>query len=301
MKKYLMILCLMVILTGCGNITEPEANLSESEARPRITEPVTEAATEKVTETVTTASSASKTDKPKSTDSKTKSTESAESANEKTSAKSEKTPKSPKTTTTKAVEPTTEDPKISLRNSVIAEYKSAIQSKIDLVHMYYPNNMYLTYALYDMDKDDVPELLINYGTAEVDRQIAIYTYKNGQLMRLADNIVGSHTDFAYDCKTGQLVLAQGYMGYGDLSWYELDKNGELIFLDKTDDLDFSSNNKPSFDDYMAEYNVSLLDSSEFYQIDYNNDVTWVSVYSAGDFDVSEYDGFNYHLLENYQF
>lgn len=291
MKKYLMILCLMGILTGCGFVDGPNANLSEAATKPRITEPVTEApttSTEAVTETTTKASKASGSKNSKSTDTKTKSTE---STNETKSTKATKTPP-------KATEPITEEPQISLRDSVVAEYSSALQSKIDLVHLYYPNNMYLTYALFDMDKDGVPELLVNYGTCEADRQIAIYTYRDGQLMRLADSIVGSHTNFAYDYVADQLVLAQGHMGYGDMSWYDLDENGELRALIKTDTLDYSSDDKPTYEDYMVQYNVAWLDSSEFYQMDHNNEVTWVSVYSSGDREVLEYDGYVFYLLEN---
>lgn len=184
--------------------------------------------------------------------------------------------------------------------SPVEAYKAALQAKTDYVHYYSPGNLIITYTLYDTDKDGTPELLIKYGTCEADFRITIYTYKNGKLEELSDDIPGSHTSFAYDYITNQLVLAQGHMGYGFMKWYDIDENGELRCLDDTGTLDFNSAGSPTYADYMEQYNVAWLDFSEFFQLG-ENKKTWLYDRSADELQSEEYEGFDYRFLENYPF
>lgn len=172
----------------------------------------------------------------------------------------------------------------------IEAYKWALQAK-DFLH---------SYTLYDMDKDGIPELLIKYGTSEADFLISVYAYKNGKLRELTDDIPGSHTSFAYDYVANQLVLAQGHMGYGFMTWYDIDENGVLRRLTSTDTLDFNSENGPTYSDYMDKYNVAFLDCSGFFQLG-DEKKTWLYSYSSGEYLHEEYEGFDYRLLENYPF
>lgn len=194
-----------------------------------------------------------------------------------------------------------EETPTSLRERVIAEYKSAIQSKIDLVYaLSGPNQLSIDYALYDMDKDEIPELLLKYGTCEADYQIVIYTYMDGQLKELVDNISGGHTSFAYDYVADQLVLSYGHMGHGEMSWYDLDENGELRFLISTGSLDYNDLDGPTYYDYMKQYNVEHLDLCAFFQIG-DMKKTWVYRPSTGGLQKEECEEFDYTFLENYQF
>lgn len=189
--------------------------------------------------------------------------------------------------TTSEADPT--ETQVSLKENVIAAYKSVLETT-DFVN---------SYTLFDMDKDNVPELIFKYGTCEADFQIVIYTFRNGEAKMLG-YLGGSHTSFAYDYVADQLVLAQGHMGYGFMAWYDIDENGELRRLISTDTLDFSSEDSPTYADYMEQYNVEWLDFSVFFQI---GDVqkTWVYRRSSGEQEREEYEGINYRLLEDHPF
>lgn len=178
----------------------------------------------------------------------------------------------------------------SLRERVIAEYKSALQAR-DFV---------ISYTLYDMDKDKIPELIIKYGTNEADFQIAVYSYKDGKLKEIANNIGGSHTSFAYDYITDQFVLAMGHMGYGYMSWYDIDENCELRSLTQTDVFEYSNDEGSTYADHMKQHNVAPLDSSVFFQSD-SEKKTLVNRHYSGELQTEEYKGFDYTFLENYQF
>lgn len=207
------------------------------------------------------------------------------------------------TTAETGTEPATEPPSFKVEGvyqSPAQAYRSALQAKIDYVHWYSPRALSITYTLYDMDKDGTPELLIQYGTAEDDFLIAVYTYRNGELKELADKLPGGHTSFAYDYAADQFVLAHGHMGHGLMTWYDLDENGEFRLLISTDSFYYGSEDSPTYDDYMEQYNVAWLDRSIFFQFD-GEEKTWLTSYCADEPQLEEYKGFDYRFLENYAY
>lgn len=182
----------------------------------------------------------------------------------------------------------------------VETYKAALQTKTDYVHYYSPDNLIITYTLYDMDKDGTLELIIKYGTGEANFLISVYAYKKDKLRELTDDISGSHTSFAYDYVADQLVLAQRHMGHGSMSWYDIDENGELRHLISTDTLDFNSEGSPTYADYIEWYNVVWLDFSEFFQLGENKKTRLYNRF-ADELQSEEYKGFDYRFLENYPF
>ncbi|HBB71454.1 MAG TPA: hypothetical protein DCZ71_02475, partial [Ruminococcus sp.] len=123
---------------------------------------------------------------------------------------------------------------------VVAAYKNAIQYCLDKAD---PTGQggtrSVSYALYPMDKEGAPELIVKYGTCEADYRINIYTYRSGELYTLAEELGGGHTSFAFDRKAHQLVLASGHMGVGNMAWYDIDDDGKLRFLIDTGELAYS--------------------------------------------------------------
>ncbi len=57
---------------------------------------------------------------------------------------------------------------------------------------YTNQEQYPTYCIYDIDKNNVPELIIKHGTCEADYQYSFYTYENGNSKYLYTT-KGSHT------------------------------------------------------------------------------------------------------------
>lgn len=282
MKKIFAILCLTGLLCGCGNVSSYEGSLTEKStaANEAATSETTAAIVSAITETdsaTVSATTAAFTGQISEDPANPSAEASAMPSTEPATVKAEETHQSP-----------------------AQAYRSALQAKIDYVHWYSPRALSITYTLYDMDKDGTPELLIQYGTAEDDFLIAVYTYRNGELKELADKLPGGHTSFAYDYAADQFVLAHGHMGHGLMTWYDLDENGEFRSLISTDSFYYGSEDSPTYDDYMAQYNVAWLDRSIFFQFD-GEEKTWLTSYCADEPQLEEYKGFDYRFLENYAY
>lgn len=96
-------------------------------------------------------------------------------------------------------------------------YRNAYEPLLDQVLEDYrdPLGEYLNYAVYDIDKDGVKELLLQIGTCEADYLYQIYTIKDGRSEYLG-NISGFHTMFYADENGGSedyIIQLQGHMGY----------------------------------------------------------------------------------------
>lgn len=286
-RMLLMLLCLSVVLTGCG--TAAEDMVSEITDSPAAAEPE-ETAAEEITELPTEAP----TEPPAESPTEPPATEAPEEASTEppTEAPTEEFAELP---TDAPVEPPAASPS---RESIIMAYKTAIQDKISIAGSYTSmGNFLVSYVLYDMDHDSIPELLVKYGTCEADYQIAVYTYRNDALKLVEDGLGGGHTSLCYDYVARQLVLAYGHMGYGEMSWYDLDENGDLRFLISSGSFEFAGEDGLDFEDYMNKYNVAWLDECTFF----GTDTTWISTFPGGVYQFEEYSGFDYRYLENYPF
>lgn len=191
-------------------------------------------------------------------------------------------------------------------DAIVTSYKTAIVDKVDAakaISTKYNDgeeSYTMDYALYDIDHNGTPELLIRYGTCEADSMIAVYSYRNNALVKLADQLPGSHTSFGYDYKANQLVLIQGHMGAGDMVWYDLDDNGELIELIDTGGFSFGGEGEPDYDDFLDKYNVAFLPMSSSFS--FGSDEKTYIYDGSGDYEnAPEFDGLNFSLLESYQY
>lgn len=96
--------------------------------------------------------------------------------------------------------------------------------------MYQESNSYIEYWIYDVDKDNIPELITKTGTCEADYIIEFYKYKDNKVL-LIDSMSGGHTTFYEDKNNSQLCRMYAQMGYGDIEW--LSSNGSSISVDRT--------------------------------------------------------------------
>jgi len=315
-KKYIFILATAFLLTGCGtdiaeensiagspSVTDVTAEqtsekIEESEILQETTEIVTEETTSvTVTETVSTQDTLI-TSTETTAIGVTTTTVTEETNTEKIS---EETVTEEVTVEVTEEEPLTEEiTEENIQNNiqaysgkdVIEGYKSAVTEKFNSV---LSDDYYSTveYTLYDMDYDGIPELIIKYGTCEADYRISVFTYNESGLREIADNISGSHTSFGYDYVADQLVILQGQMGYGDMSWYDIDESGNIRFLISTGGFEYGADADNDFDAYMKKYNVARL-SSVFYS---TFGKTYVSSYINGKYNSVEYEGFDFSFLE----
>ena len=299
MKKLTVsVFCLMFVLAGCGT-TDNRDNMSsapvpdikseestESSTETEVTEsPVTDVLEPEVTDAVTTevtteiqGTTTVYVAVPKETTAQT-TTETAELPTQ-------------EIITSPVREPDTVKPD---RETVIESYKRVLRTRIEKVMNEGAVTPLVSYALYDMDYDGTPELLVKYGSCEADFRIAIFKYQSDGMITLADDMGGSHTSFGYDYVANQVVLINGHMGGGNMTWYDIDENGQLRCLIDTGG--FAYNDGDDFDAIMERYHVMWLDFSEFY----GSDTTWVSTYTDGELNMEEYGGYDFGYLENYVF
>jgi hypothetical protein len=80
------------------------------------------------------------------------------------------------------------------------------------------------YYLTDIDKDNKPELIVEYGTCEADVKTRIYTYKNGKAKKVGQFHSG-HTSFYYYPSGNGMVLFWAHMGDESIRVLKL-KNGK---------------------------------------------------------------------------
>ena len=178
-------------------------------------------------------------------------------------------------------------------HDIIEAYINAVSAKIDsLLDMEY-DTVAVSYTLYDMDDNGIPELIVKYGTCEDDFQHTFYTYDDFGMKVISDGTVGSHTGFAYDNDKKQFVSAYMDMGNAVLEW--LNFSGGHIETDKTEEFEY--NGEHTFEEQAAEYNVEWLPFA-LYSNSYE-EMTWVyrEVNNRQEYD--EISGRDFSFIENY--
>lgn len=130
--------------------------------------------------------------------------------------------------------------------------------------MYQDSNHHIEYWIYDIDKDNVPELITNTGTSESDYIIGFYKFKDNEVS-LIDSMGGGHTTFYKDIDNKQLCCMYGHMGYGAITW--LSSDGNSISVDRTvEDVGYDDENYVyKWSDYG---NFETLESSYAFFISY---------------------------------
>lgn len=99
------------------------------------------------------------------------------------------------------------------------------------------------YTVYDIDKDGVPELIVEFGTCEADFNGKLYKYENGQAVMKEEFSLG-HTCFYSVPNENGILFYWGHMGYAYLQKATMDANGQLSYEELlSEELD------PNTDDY----------------------------------------------------
>lgn len=238
--KLIALSCLTaLLLAGCG-VDEPgEQVIVPEPVEVHTTEEITEVQTEAPT-TETTKATTKKTKPAKTTANTTTSTTSAE------------------TSTSAAGKATFTD----RLDSYADFYKKVVQETWDDIYERNDGAVSIAYALYDIDNDQIPELLFKHGTCEADFILDIYTVDLDARLKFVDSLSGGHTSFAYDEKTNELVLVWGHMGAMSLDWYTM-----------TDDFKLKQTNT---------YSHELGNDEDYYNIMFDRDVwemDYITAYS----------------------
>lgn len=116
------------------------------------------------------------------------------------------------------------------RNANIkTSYKGIIDQKLGESRKKDPNMYDIEYALFDIDKNNTPELLINTGTAYGDHTISVYSFDpdSNVPFLVKEGIVGIHTSFYRDIDNDQIAIIMLFQGYGSIIRLSM-SNGEII-------------------------------------------------------------------------
>ena len=84
-----------------------------------------------------------------------------------------------------------------------------------------------SYFVYDFEKDGTPELVVKTGTCEADYMLAVFSYRDGQAVRVGE-IGAAHSSFYGDPVHGGLIQHQGHSGYAGAYRYRI-SGGEITF------------------------------------------------------------------------
>ncbi len=85
------------------------------------------------------------------------------------------------------------------------------------------------YALYDIDKDGVPELIVKAGTCEADFHGFVYTFSQGEARCVCDDLGLGHCSLYSDPGENGMILMYGQMGYAWAERMSLGEDGALHF------------------------------------------------------------------------
>lgn len=88
------------------------------------------------------------------------------------------------------------------------------------------NNFSENYYLYDIDKDEIPELLVEYGHSEAGYYTEIYTYADGEVKNLGEIITG-HTSLYTWPKENAMMFYYAQMGVAQVNKISI-VDGELV-------------------------------------------------------------------------
>ena len=71
----------------------------------------------------------------------------------------------------------------------------------------------LSYLIYDVDKDGVPEMAVKFGTCEADYRGALYSFRDGRGVQVGEEFGLSHSSFYSDPGENGIIIMSGHMGY----------------------------------------------------------------------------------------
>lgn len=107
------------------------------------------------------------------------------------------------------------------------EYQVLYKELLDELRYETENISTVKYLIFDMNYDDVPELVTVTGTCEADMVTTFYTIKNHQVAAVGENFRGDHCGFYRDSRNGGLVIRNDWSGLGNITEYAFD--GEEVY------------------------------------------------------------------------
>lgn len=118
------------------------------------------------------------------------------------------------------------------------DWKAAYTKILDELRVNLPNgddymadqNTPYRYLIYDIDKDGLPEMLVEFGSCEADYNGKLYKYENGSAVEKEPFSMG-HTVFYSVPDENGILFYWGHMGSAFLQKVTMDENGKLTYTE----------------------------------------------------------------------
>lgn len=98
----------------------------------------------------------------------------------------------------------------NIENEKTVEYKTKYDEKLNTLQKM---DLFSEYALYDLDEDNVPEMIVKSGMSEADTKITIYDVINDNLVETNIEGFGGHTNIVGAQDINTIIFQYGQMGY----------------------------------------------------------------------------------------
>lgn len=123
------------------------------------------------------------------------------------------------------------------------------------------------YWLYDIDKDNVPELLIRYGTCEAEFHGKLYSYIDGEA-KFIDDLSMGHTGFYAVPDENGILSYWGHMGYAEC--WKLTLNGTTLSSEELYSEDINEKMQAGEDVWYKAANELVTGAYSLDSFNYNN-------------------------------
>lgn len=204
----------------------------------------------------------------------------------------------PTTTTsadvTQSQEPTTRP--ATSREEIIAAYKGAVSAEIDAMLATEQEMVSVSYTLFDIDGNGIPELIVKSGSDEATLQDTYYTYDDFGLKSITC-VPGANTGYAWDPELKKFVSVYYYNGTGELSWLTYDGYNGIDAL-KSQRIVYGS--EDTLEMQLEKNGAEWLPFAKYTNAN-NEELTWVYGVVSGGFECAEISGKDFSFLDHYEF
>lgn len=102
------------------------------------------------------------------------------------------------------------------------EFKTKYEEKLNVLPV---EDLYSEYALYDLDADEIPEMIVKSGMTEADTKIKIYDVINDNLTEVNIEEFGGHTNIVGVTDINSIILQYGQMDYERVAVLHYNQDG----------------------------------------------------------------------------
>lgn len=194
---------------------------------------------------------------------------------------------------TQIQEPTTRP--APTREDVLTAYKGAVSDMIDTLQAGEPDTISVSYTLFDLSGNGIPELIVKCETDDNYIQDAIYKYDEFGLKVIASGVLGTNTDFAWDPEAKKFVSVYSNAGEGELTWFGYDDSE----VDQLKSTRFVYGSDEPLEVQLENNGVKMLPFAR-----YTNsyvEVTWIYKISGSGLEYEETLGRDFSFFDRYEF